>query len=45
MMLCESPNLIKCFDIYENSDLKILVMEYCQGLTLDKYLRKKKKLP
>lgn len=31
MMLCDSPNLIKCYDIYENKDLKILIMEYCDG--------------
>ena len=31
MMLCDSPNVMKCYDIYENKDLKILVLEYCDG--------------
>ena len=29
MMKCNSEHLLKCYDIYENKDLKILVMEYC----------------
>ena len=45
MMQCESPNLIKCYDLYENRDFKILVMEYCKGKTLDQYMRRKRKLP
>lgn len=44
MMQCNSPNLIKCFDIYENKDLKVLIMEYCEGKTLEEYLQKKGKL-
>jgi len=45
MMLCDSPNLIKCYDIYENKDLKILVMEYCNGENLQTYRLRKKKIP
>lgn len=44
MMQCDSPNLLKCYDIYENKDLKLLIMEYCSGETLEKYLGKKRKL-
>jgi serine/threonine protein kinase len=44
MMLCESPNLIKCYDIYENADLKVLVMEFCEGRTLEDELKSKKKI-
>lgn len=45
MMQCDSPHLLKCLDIFENRDLKVLKMEYCQGKTLDTYLQKRKKLP
>ena len=31
-----SPNLMKCFDVYRNEDLKVLILEYCNGPTLQK---------
>lgn len=45
MMQCHSRNLLKCLEIFENKDLKVLRMEYCSGKTLDAYLQKKKKIP
>ena len=45
MLQCNSPNLLKCYDIYENKDLKILILELCEGKTLYEYLQKKQKLP
>jgi serine/threonine protein kinase len=31
-----SRNLIKCYDVYRNDDLKILILEYCNGSTLQR---------
>jgi serine/threonine protein kinase len=31
MMICNSEHVIKCFDVYENKSLKIMVLEYCNG--------------
>jgi serine/threonine protein kinase len=45
MMECKNDHLLKCYDIYQNKDLKILVMEYCSGKTLEAHLQKKKKIP
>lgn len=44
-MLCNSENLIKCFDIYENKSLKIMVIEYCNGGTLQQEIRNKHRIP
>lgn len=43
MQLCNSPNLIKCYDIYENKELKVLIMEYCNQGTLSDELKKIRK--
>jgi len=40
MQQCDSINLLKCFEIFENEDLKILVIEYCDGLTLAEELKR-----
>lgn len=45
MLKCNSPYLVKCFDVFKNEDLKIIVMEYCNRGTLTEYLSEKKKLP
>jgi serine/threonine protein kinase len=34
MYQCNSPNLVKCYDVFRNEDLKVLVLEYCNGGTL-----------
>lgn len=31
MLICNSDNVVKCFDVYSNNFLKIIVMEYCNG--------------
>lgn len=31
-----SPNLMKCYDVFRNDDLKVLILEYCNGPTLQK---------
>lgn len=31
MVICSSQNVVECLDVYENSSLKIIVMEYCRG--------------
>lgn len=38
MMQCNSPNVLKCFEIIENSSLQILVLEYCNGKTLQQLI-------
>lgn len=43
MARLDSPHIAKCFDIYQNNDLKIIVMEYCgQGTLYDAVFRKGK---
>ncbi len=38
-----SPHIAKCYDIYGNNELKIIVMEYCgQGTLYDVIFRKGK---
>lgn len=44
MEKCCSPHLIKCFDVYENRTLKIMVLEYCAGGTLQNYIDAKGKI-
>lgn len=34
MYMCDSPYLLKCYDVYENEDFKVMVIEYCNGKTL-----------
>jgi serine/threonine protein kinase len=45
MFECNSPNLIKCLDVYRNDDLKVLVLEYCSGATLQKEIDDKRRIP
>ena len=44
MAICDSPYLIKCLDVYENDDLKIIIMEFCNGGTLESYIKDKVKI-
>jgi len=34
MYQCDSDHLIKCYDVYSNQDLKLMMIEYCNGTTL-----------
>lgn len=45
MQLCDSPHVVKCFDIIENQRYKILVLEFCNKGSLDDELKKKNALP
>jgi serine/threonine protein kinase len=45
MLICNNANLVKCFDVYLNKDLKLIIMEYCDGGTLEDYLQEKGRIP
>jgi len=45
MYMCNSPYLLKCYDVFENEDLKVMVIEYCNGETLQAEIDKKKRIP
>lgn len=45
MMLCNSEHIVKCYDVYENRSLKIMVMEYCNGGDLQGEISSKGKIP
>ena len=34
MMKCSSENLVKCYDVYQNKSLVVMMMEYCKDGTL-----------
>lgn len=42
MQLCDSPNILKCYQIFQNDSLKVLILEYCSGQTLQDYIDKKR---
>lgn len=39
MKICQHPNIVKLYDIYENHDNKFIVMEYCKEGDLFTYLQ------
>lgn len=41
MRICNSPNLVKCYDVYENEELKLMMLEYCNGGSLQDYIDRK----
>ena len=41
-MKCNSPNVLKCYEILQNKQVKILVLEYCSGKSLEEYCKNKK---
>jgi serine/threonine protein kinase len=45
MMICDSDNVVKCYNVYENRSLKIMVMEYCNGGELQREITNKYKIP
>lgn len=44
-MRCDSNNVMKCYDVYENTDLKIMMIEYCNEGTLADMLAKRGRIP
>ena len=44
MRICNSPNLVKCYDVYENEELKLMMLEYCNGGSLQDYIDRKTRL-
>ena len=46
LKICQHPNIIKLYDIFENSDYFYIIMEYCSGGDLFSYIEKRNfKLP
>lgn len=45
MTICDSPHTIKCYDVYENESLKLMLMEYCKDGDLEQEVRRNKFLP
>jgi len=45
MYMCNSDHLIRCYDVYSNKDLKILILEYCNGSTLQQEIDEKYRIP
>ena len=45
MMICDSDNVVKCYNVYENRSLKIMVMEFCNGGELQREIINKYKIP
>ena len=41
MIKCDSPNVVKCLDVFQNKDIKIIVMEYCNQGSLEDELKKR----
>lgn len=41
MQQCDSPNVLRCWEIFENESLKVLILEYCNGHTLQEFLDRK----
>ena len=46
LKICQHPNIIRLYDIFENVDYIYIIMEYCPGGDLFSYLEKRKfKIP
>ncbi len=41
LKICQHPNIIKLYDIFDNSDYIYIVMEYCSGGDLFSYIEKR----
>jgi serine/threonine protein kinase len=37
--------VVKCYDIYENKSLKIMIIEFCNGGTLQDEIERKIRIP
>jgi serine/threonine protein kinase len=44
MRECNSPHIVKCFEVLRTDEFEIMVLEYCRSGDLFKYIRDKKKL-
>ena len=42
LKICQHPNIIRLYDIFENVDYMYIIMEYCPGGDLFTYLEKRK---
>ena len=42
LKICQHPNIIRLYDIFENVDYIYIIMEYCEGGDLFTYLEKRK---
>ena len=45
MTICDSDNVVKCYNVYENRSLKIMVLEFCNGGELQREIINKYKIP
>ena len=45
MRKCAHPNLVACYDVYQNQDLKIIAMEHLSGGSLQDYVKRRVTLP
>lgn len=45
MMRFNSPSLLKCYECFENRDLKLMVIEYCENGSLLEKIETVKKIP
>ncbi|MNO44883.1 Serine/threonine-protein kinase PK-1 [compost metagenome] len=39
---CKHPGIVQCLDRFEQNGTAYIVMEFCEGVTLDKYIMKRK---
>lgn len=39
---CDHPGIVRCLDRFEQNGTAYIVMEYCEGVTLDKYIAARK---
>lgn len=44
-MACDSENIVKCYDVYYNESLKIMMIEYCNGKNLQHEIDSKGRIP
>ena len=42
LKICQHPNIIRLYDIFENIDYIYIIMEYCPGGDLFSYLEQRK---
>ena len=45
MMKCDSPNIIKCHQSFENADLKIMIIDFCNSGNLQEEIDKRDQIP
>jgi serine/threonine protein kinase len=45
MMEFDSPHILKCYESFENSDIKLIIIEYCNEGTLKEKIQLNGKIP